>query len=192
MGQYLDAALSYSFLHKFGGTALSFDLLLTKSVAPMGQFMARCGSDEVIPYPLSLHSRHEFLEDALTEFGNYFDADKADSTGAAFVTERLKKLCKVAFVDELQYKECKKSAKVLPADWFCPVAEDKHWMIFDPVRAKLVLTTLEEAGSYGLRLWTAATGEYVNWGGSNFTTAFYRLAEERCPLIVQSLGQGHF
>jgi hypothetical protein len=192
MVRYLDAALSYVFLHKFGGTVLSFDLLLRKSIAPMGEFLARCAEDEVVPYPVTLNSRHEFLENLLTEFGNNFDPGRADSMAASFLTDRLKKLCKVAFVNELQYKECKKGAKVLPADWFCPVAEDKSWMIYDPVRAKLVLKTLEEAGSYGLRLWSDATGEYDNWGAANFTTAFYRLAEERCPLIVQSLGQRHF
>ena len=39
--------------------------------------------------------------------------------------------------------------KLLPTETFCPVEEEKSWMIFDPARSKLVAKRLEEQDSLG-------------------------------------------
>ncbi len=38
---FLTQVLSYLFLHKFGGSVLTFDTILVKSITPLGQFVAR-------------------------------------------------------------------------------------------------------------------------------------------------------
>ena len=39
--------------------------------------------------------------------------------------------------------------KLLPTEAFCPVEEEKNWMIFDDARSKLVANRLEEHDSLG-------------------------------------------
>ena len=106
MDEYLSHALAYVFLHKFGGFALNFDVLLTQPVGPLGQFVSRCDDDAFAPFPLALNSGHALLEDALDEFGRAFSKGDARSTGEDLLTNRLKKHCRVHVVSELQYKDC--------------------------------------------------------------------------------------
>ena len=49
------------------------------------------------------------------------------------------------------FKECKwmSGIKLLPTEAFCPVEEEKNWMIFDAARSKLVAKRLEEHDSLG-------------------------------------------
>jgi hypothetical protein len=128
-----------------------------------------------------------YLQDLLEHMRLSYDADDPDSVGSALITQRLSKLCRVNFVKDLEYKECKWATKMLPATAFCPLEEDKHWMIFDPARSKLVKKKMEDNNSLGLRLWKKHTEMFDNWGGPNHTTAFYYLAEEHCPLTSQVL-----
>ncbi len=66
-------------------------------------------------------------------------------------------------------------------------------MIFDPVRSKLVRRKIEEDDSLGLRLWLRHSEDIDNWGGPGHETAFYRLGEQHCPLIMQILSdETHF
>ena len=39
--------------------------------------------------------------------------------------------------------------RLLPTDAFCPVEEEKNWLIFDTARSKLVAKRLEECDSLG-------------------------------------------
>ena len=39
----------------------------------------------------------------------------------------------------------------------------------------------------GIRLWRRHTAALESWGGEDRATAFYQMAEERCPLTIQIL-----
>ena len=51
----------------------------------------------------------------------------------------------------ITFKECKwmSGIKLLPTEAFCPVEEEKNWMIFDAARSKLVAKRLDEQDSLG-------------------------------------------
>ena len=76
--------------------------------------------------------------------------------------------------------------KLLPPETFSPVPEAQYLKLYDPARAKLVLKKIEEAQSFGVKLWTSKSGT-ENLGSANFTTTFYKLAEEKCPMNVRLL-----
>ena len=49
------AALAYVFLHKFGGTALSFDILLRNRLGSRGPFLSRCRDEDIVElYPITV------------------------------------------------------------------------------------------------------------------------------------------
>ena len=55
MEEFLLAALSYIFLHKFGGTVLSFDILLRRRIGSKGPFLTRCRDDDIVElYPMTI------------------------------------------------------------------------------------------------------------------------------------------
>ncbi len=186
---FLGHALTYVFLYKFGGTALNFDVLLNQPIDTLGQFLSRCSEDNIDVYPLTLNSRHPLLTDLLEQMPVQFDKDDPNSIGSKFITNRLKKLCRVSFIKELLYKECShSSANVLSTSAFCPIEEEKHKSIVDMVRAKLVVKRVEEESSYGVKLWSDLNSDVGDWGSSTNKTAFFRLAFDSCPLMIQSLG----
>jgi hypothetical protein len=98
---------------------------------------------------------------------------------------------------QLLYKQCHKAPRILPVETFCPIHGAHHWKLFDTSRSKLVLQKIHESNSFGVKLWIAMKisndHDDANLGSSNFTTAFYQLAKNYCPLTVQLLGQNrHF
>lgn len=190
MPEHLSNALTFAMLYKFGGTVLSFDTLLLRSLSWMGDILPRCHDDLIEPYPLTLRSKHPLALDAMEQMVHFHDSKNPKAAGSHLLTQRLKKKCSVEFITELLFKECgaKSDAKVLTSDVFCPVEEDKHWRIFDPTRTKLVLQNLEELKSHGLKLWRKYTEGYPSWGSADKPTAFSKLAKDACPLINLSVG----
>jgi hypothetical protein len=190
MDEYLNSALTYAILHKFGGIVLNFDVLLRRSVTSLGQFLSRCSEDELATYPLSLNSKHPLLQDLLQQLGLHYDPNDYRSVGTRLVTERVKYLCHVDFVNELVYRQCASSPPLRPVADFCPLEEAKHWMLFDRFRTKLVKKRLEEHESYGVRLWRGASNGLASWGAANDSTAAYELAKESCPFTLMVV-KGH-
>ena len=39
----------------------------------------------------------------------------------------------------------------------------------------------------GIRLWRTHSAALENWGGEDRATAFYQMADERCPMTIQIL-----
>ncbi|TRY70399.1 hypothetical protein TCAL_02410 [Tigriopus californicus] len=190
MPDHLTNALTYAMLNKFGGTALSFDVLLLRSISWMGDILPRCQDDLIESTPLTLKSKHPLALDAMEQMVHFHDSTNPKATGSYLLTQRLKKKCSVEFITELLFKECgaKSDAKVLTSEVLCPVEEDKHWRIFDPARTKLVLQNLKEHKSHGLKLWREYTDSYPSWGSAGKPTAFSSLAQDACPLINLRVG----
>ena len=59
--RYLENSITYAFLDKFGGTVLSFDYLLLRSITGLGESVGRCNDNWVEPQPLTSNSRHPLL-----------------------------------------------------------------------------------------------------------------------------------
>ena len=72
--KYLENALTYAFLDKFGGTALSFDYLLLHSITSLGQSVGRCNTNWIEPQPLTINSRHPVLYE-FQVFFNYANVE---------------------------------------------------------------------------------------------------------------------
>ena len=74
---------------------------------------------------------------------------------------------------------------------------DKHWMIFDRARSKLVQQMIRDesdtpdGSSFGIKLWSKGdldmNRDLRSWGSAKDQTAFYYLAQSRCPLSFQML-----
>ena len=155
---------------------------------------------------MSLSSSHPLLEDLLQEFGLAFSKGDSSITGSDLLTRRVKKYCRVHFIRELHYKECKilSGVRVLPTFSFCPVEADRYWTLFDPVRAGVVRGQLQDfakdnggTGALGVRLWRENSAGLGSWGGpakeeGGRATAYFELAEKVCPLTSQTLIKGHF
>ena len=105
------------------------------------------------------------------------------------MTGVVKERCRVNHIRDLKFKECKKSATILEPSDFCPFPYYKHEMMFNPSYVKLVLTKLEEQNSYATRLWVKDNSDLESWGNADFITPFYKLAEQKCPLIYQFCGE---
>ena len=79
--------------------------------------------------------------------------------------------------------------KLLPTEAFCPVEEEKNWMIFDAARSKLVAKRLDEQDSLGttyvllsvllnIRIWVShAFMQAFDCGGN--TRQLWRVGEAR-------------
>jgi hypothetical protein len=82
----------------------------------------------------SLNSRHPALNDLQSTLEQSYDASSPHSIGSRLLTSTLKRQCSVDFIKELVYKDCTKSAWVMPVDmtWchcyktFLFFAFDKH------------------------------------------------------------------
>jgi hypothetical protein len=59
--KYLENAITYAFLDKFGGTVLNFDYLLLRSITSLGESVGRCNAHWIEPQPLTINSRHPLL-----------------------------------------------------------------------------------------------------------------------------------
>ena len=58
-------------------------------------------------------------------------------------------------------------------------------MIVDPSYANLIKHRLDEHQSSAIRLWNKMNERVESWGNPDFTTPFYKLAEEKCPMVFQ-------
>ncbi len=92
---FLENALGYVLLKKFGGAVLSFDTLLVKSITSLGQFYSRCEEHSVQPMPMALDDRHPVFDNLFSNMMRYFDDDDPTSIGSKLITEVLKHECKV-------------------------------------------------------------------------------------------------
>lgn len=193
--KFLLDGLTYLFLEKFGGTVMTFDYLLSASTTPLNQFINRCDEELLELHPISLDSRHRIVEDILSQLPSFYNESDGESIGGKSLTSVLKKVCKVKSLKELRYKDCAKAPLHLYAmDKLCPIPKKQNFMIVDPLRYNLVLKKLEEAdGNVGLKLWSDFNLDIPSWGSKNFTTAFYKLAQNSCPLTLQTMGKNaHF
>jgi hypothetical protein len=101
------------------------------------------------------------------------------------MTSVIKERCKVDNIRDLKFKQCSKAIKILEPNDFCPFPQFKHWMIVDPSYTNLVKKRLEEHQNYAIRLWNKMNDRVESWGNPNFTTPFYALAEQKCPMVFQ-------
>ena len=106
MEEFLLAALTYIFLQKFGGTVLSFDILLRKRIGSKGPFLSRCRDEDAIElYPITIEQPiTAFVQDLMEQMSLYYNAEEPDSIGSRLITRRLSELCGVSYIKDLEYK----------------------------------------------------------------------------------------
>ena len=92
---YLEDAIAYTLLKKFGGVVLPFDILLLKSISGLGPFFARCDEHSIESVPLALDDNHPIVDDIFTNIMKHFDGTDPSSIGSKLITSTLKKECKV-------------------------------------------------------------------------------------------------
>ncbi len=144
-------------------------------------------------HPLTLDSRHPILTELLESALAAFNPEDERATGGRLIGKKVKEMCRVDYLKELRFKECPEAKiKVAQPHVFCPVEEEKHWMLLDTNRATLVLRRMEEAAQgeevRGLKLWSRHNGDFDSWGSSNRTSAVFEVAGMACPLMMQALG----
>ena len=106
MEEFLLAALTYIFLQKFGGTVLSFDILLRKRIGSKGPFLSRCRDDDIVElYPITIELPiTAFVQDLMEQMSIHFNVDEPESIGSRLITRRLSELCGVNYIKDLEYK----------------------------------------------------------------------------------------
>ena len=106
MEEFLLAALTYIFLQKFGGTVLSFDILLRKRIGSKGPFLSRCRDEDAVElYPMTIEQPiTAFVQDLMDQMSLYYNAEEPDSIGSRLITRRLSELCGVSYIKDLEYK----------------------------------------------------------------------------------------
>ncbi len=105
LAAFLNSALSYAFLNKFGGTATSFDIFLRRPLGPSGQFISRCENEDLVEqFPMTAEAGGILTQDLVEQLRHAYDAANPDSTGSKLITRRLSRLCKVKYIQELEYK----------------------------------------------------------------------------------------
>ena len=186
---HLTNVLTYIFLYRFGGTVLTFDLLLRKPIGSLGSFLSKCPEEDTVDIlAASLPKKHPLMAEAMEQLMSYHNSRDARSTGSKLLTDRIKLGCGVSFIQELRYKECRLLGGVKLVETLCPVARDKYWTIYDPARAKLLARKTEE-DNHGVRLWREKADEIELWGGEDSKSFFYNVASDACPLTSQVLGR---
>ncbi len=190
---FLAQALTYLFLHRFGGTVLGFDTILLEPVTSLGQFVARCDEEErVVTHPATVDAGNPLLAEVLSSAAGAFDPTRPEETGGRLVASKLREACGVRYLKELRFRDCPIGVKATSPSTFCPVEEEKHWMLLDPSRERLVSSRMRGGGEgdvRGLRLWSEHNAAFSDWGSRARPTAVFQAAEKACPLVVQVMGE---
>ena len=118
----------------------------------------------------------------------YYSLNSTHSIGRQMMTNVIKERCKVDHIRDLKFKQCSKAIRILEKNDFCPFPQFKHWMVVDPSYAKLIKRKVDEHQSYAFRLWNRMNDRVDTWGSPDFKTPFYKLAEEKCPMVFQLCG----
>jgi mannosyltransferase OCH1-like enzyme len=92
---FLNDALCYTILNKYGGLALSFDTLLIKPISSLNHFFARCTEDSLESHPMSITHHHPIFEDLFEAMGKNFNINDSSSIGSKLVTSVTKEQCEV-------------------------------------------------------------------------------------------------
>ena len=79
----------------------------------------------------------------------------------------------------------------MPVEMTCAIPERKGSQLFDPPRSELVLKKLSESNSIAVKLWPEKNTK-SDWGSEKSTTAFYKLAQNLCPMVHRQLGSGQY
>jgi len=180
---------------QFGGTVLTFDTLLLKPISAIGQFLSRCDEEDIDGLPLTLDAKSPLASLAMDSLIKFYNEENPLKLGGSLLKRKLRDNCGVKTVKELQFVECAIAPKIMSPGALCPIELEKHWMLLDPVRSKLVKRTLNEANSYGVKLWSQEANEDHNdWGSASFRTPYFDLASAKCPLLTRfAVGsEGHF
>lgn len=182
---HLDQVLSYAILKKYGGISLNFDTLLIRHIMGLDEFLIRSLEDGIESHPIGLHHNHQMFDALLNKLKHY--EGNSSNIGSQLLTQVAKEECQVEFIKQLEYKQCRKLPKILPSSDFVPIEEQHYRKLYDPARTKLVLKTIKEHQSFGLKLWTLKPMT-DNLGSRDFNTTFYALASQFCPMNVRLLG----
>ena len=189
---HLDQVLSYAILKKYGGISLNFDTLLIRHIVGLDEFLVRSPEDGIESHPLGIHHNHQMFDALLNLLSKNYDGNSSSCIGSQLLAQTAKEECQVEFIKQLDYKQCRKLPKILPSTHFVPIEEKHYRKLYDPARTKLVLKTIKEHQSYGLKLWTLKPMT-DNLGSRYFNTTFYALANQFCPMNVRLLGPNrHF
>ncbi len=138
----------------------------------------------------SLNSRHPALNDLQSTLENSYNAESPHSIGSQLLTSTLKRQCQVNFIKELLYKDCTKSAWVMPVEMTCSFPERRGSYIFNSARKDVVIKKLRDTDSISLKLWSSQSP--TSWGSDKSQTAFYKLAQALCPIVHGKLESGQY
>ena len=93
---FLNDVLSYSFIKKYGGTALNFDILLLKPITSLQQFMTKSSESSIEGQPYNFIHNHPIFEDIMGDLFAKFNGNISQSIGSNLLTNIVKKRCEVS------------------------------------------------------------------------------------------------
>ena len=81
---------------KYGGYALNFDILLTKSILGFNNFLSKCSEDIIEDQPYCLHHNHPLFDEIFENLLNQFQSNGSQSIGQNLLSYTVKKSCNVS------------------------------------------------------------------------------------------------